>query len=212
MLRKYEKNAFNKIIKYDKSLIIWPRQTGKSFIIYKSIENFVINNKDKKIFFITDSIRNFNNAISRIYKDIGTVVLNNSSSTIRFINNNNLKFLSINNKFSSYLTYNPDYIIIDSYIGIRKNIDNILDLNMYINSSNSKKCKCLFTFLYDIDIIKIIDYKNDFYINILPYEYINHYEKKMNISKDLSYKSFDLLDYFDLIYIRKQKIQKLNNL
>ena len=34
----------------------------------------------------------------------------------------------------------------------------------------------------------------------------------MNISKDLSYKSFDLLDYFDLIYIRKQKIQKLNNL
>ena len=138
--------------------------------------------------------------------------MNNSSSTIRFINNNNLKFLSINNKFSSYLTYNPDYIIIDSYIGIRKNIDNILDLNMYINSSNSKKCKCLFTFLYDIDIIKIIDYKNDFYINILPYEYINHYEKKMNISKDLSYKSFDLLDYFDLIYIRKQKIQKLNNL
>ena len=89
-----------------------------------------------------------------------------------------MKFLSINNKFSSYLTYNPDYIIIDSYIGIRKNIDNILDLNMYINSSNSKKCKCLFTFLYDIDIIKIIDYKNDFYINILPYEYINHYEKK----------------------------------
>jgi hypothetical protein len=171
MLRKYEKNAFNKIIKYDKSLIIWPRQTGKSFIIYKSIENFVINNKDKKIFFITDSIRNFNNAISKIYKDIGTVVLNNSSSTIRFINNNNLKFLSINNKFSSYLTYNPDYIIIDSHIGIRKNIDNILDLNMYINSSNSKKCKCLFTFLYDIDIIKIIDYKNDFYINILPYEY-----------------------------------------
>jgi len=218
MLRAYQKIAFDKINDNDKSIIIWPRQTGKSYLINKIIENFVINNSNKKIIFITESESYFAHSTLRIEKDINNVVVRYNKYDISFINNNKLIFFSIrNNIFPLLSNYNPQLIVADCYKKIQKSkTNNILEINMY---SDISKCKCLYTFFYDINIIKDIDYKNDCYINILPYEKINNYSFdtdesiiNSNVVKDLSYKPCVLLDYYNLTFIRKRKIQILNSL
>jgi len=222
MLIDYQKYAFDKIIEYDKSIIIWPRQSGKSLLINKAIENFVINNNNKKIIFIADSDKFFSHSISRIQNDINGVVVKWSKNGISFINNNKLIFLSINNDiFSSLSHYNPNLIVVDSYTGMSNKKNNISTLNMYLSCTN---CKFVSTFSYDINVITSLDINNDFYINILPYykndkNYDNFYniksqnnKIKSNILNDLSYKPHHLLDYYDTSFIRKKKIQILNSL
>lgn len=216
MLRDYQKNAFNKIIKYDKSIIIWPRQTGKSLLINKVIENFVINNTDKVICFITDLKSYFGHSISRIQTDINNVVVRYKKSEISFINNNKLIFLSIKDDMSTILlTHKPELVVYDGYIGINYNHSIMHEFNRY---GNIIKCKFLLTFLYDIKLIKAADCNNDYYINVLPYDkqksLFDTIESKLNfnILKDLSYKPYYLLDYYNTSYIRKQKIQTLNSI
>jgi len=220
MLRDYQEYALSNFIKNDKSMFFWSRQTGKSFVINKMIENFVINNNDKKIFFIIDYKKYFRDFMSKIRNDINNVVVKYSSNNINFINNNKLTFCSITDNFFSILTsYNPELIVIDGFSKITNGINNVQYLNMFINMvSNKCKCKCIFTFEYNINIIKTLDYKNDYYINIIPYD-INDtlmidssYKLNSNILKDLSYKPYELLDYSNLSYIRKKKIKKLNSL
>ena len=63
-----------------------------------------------------------------------------------------------------------------------------------------------------MNVIKMLDDKNDFYINIIePNENdldIGHdYKEKI---KELSYKPENLLDYNNVVYQRKKKLKKLN--
>ena len=217
MLRDYQKCAFNKIIEYDKSIIIWPRQTGKSLLINKIIENFVLNNNNKIMLFITDLKSYFSNSISRIQTDIDNVVVRYKKNDINFINNNKLIFLSIKDDIPTILLkYKPELIVYDGYMGVYKDVNKFLEFNSYYSII---KCKLVFTFFYNIDLIKTADCNNDFYINIFPYDKNTKYifdsiDSNLNsdVLKDLSYKSCYLLDYYDESYIRKQKIQALNSL
>ena len=103
MLRDYQEYALSNFIKNDKSMFFWSRQTGKSFVINKMIENFVINNNDKKIFFIIDYKKYFRDFMSKIRNDINNVVVKYSSNNINFINNNKLTFCSITDNFFFYI-------------------------------------------------------------------------------------------------------------
>jgi uncharacterized protein YciU (UPF0263 family) len=64
-------------------------------------------------------------------------------------------------------------------------------------------------------VINLLDHNNDWYINIIPpsidmnIERDNYKEKVKELEK---YKSDELLDYFELLFQRKKKLQKLNKI
>jgi hypothetical protein len=90
------------------------------------------------------------------------------------------------------------------------------ELRNYIERN---KVKCIFTSTFmNLDVIKFLDYKNTFYINIFPIQPEDEYQFSKGISKystlmeKLSYKPKNLLDYMDNTYQRKIKLQRLKEI
>lgn len=220
MFIDYQEQAYNEIIKHDKSLIFWTRQTGKSFIINKTIENFILNNTHRKLLFIVDAKKWISDSIRKCHSDINnSYIIKKSKYSIEFINDNELLFCSIKESLDFILLqHKPDFILYDGFREIENNKENIFYINNYLNKINMN-CKVLFTFLFDINIILLFDSKNDYYINIVPFydseisiiDCINPNTNKKLINL-LRYKPYHLLDYYDLIYIRRKKILKINSI
>lgn len=214
-----QKHAYRKLLKYNNSFIFWTRQSGKTYLLTYFIENFVQNNKDKDILFIIDDEKYIRNSKKRILDEISKYVLIKiGNNDIRFINNNFLRFCTINYRFESTLIHTkPDVIIYDEFI-----IRDLNKIDLLIKYIEISKCKCIFTSTYiDTKVIKALDYKNNYYINILPF--FGHYDfspfhrnieydHKKIVYTELSYKPDELLDYRDIAYERMIKLKRLNEI
>jgi len=212
-------HAYKKILKYNNSFIFWTRQAGKTYLLTYFIENFVQNNKDKDILFIVNDERYIRNSRNKILAEISTFVLTKAGTVyLHFINNNILRFSSTNYRFDTTLEYTkPDVIIYDEFI-----IHDLNKIDLLIKYIEKTKCKCIFTSTYiDIKVINALDYKNNYYINILPffgqYDFSpfhrnEGYDHKKIVYTELSYKSDELLDYRDLAYERMIKLKRLKEI
>jgi hypothetical protein len=220
-IRDHQIYALNKLLKYQKSFLFWPRQTGKSFTISLFLDYFVNNNHNQNILFISNNKFYIKNDKDKIMRNIGNLILDkHRSEDINFINDNYLQFVSINQNYEYQLKeLTPSLIIFDEF-----NIDKISSLEKIINyiagkaefSNLNINPKCIFTSTFiDMKVINLLDYNNDWYINIIPpskdmnIEFDNYKDKVNELSK---YKSDELLDYCELLYQRKRKIQKLNKI
>ena len=198
MLRYYQKYTIDKFIDRQKCFISWIRQSGKNYTINKFLEYYVTNNNNKSILYICDGDKRINDNSYKILQDVNPGIIQKVKSVyIDFVNNNNLTFLSIN-KIEKILFYKYDLII---YNDIYR-INNIDILNNYINVHS---CKCIFfTFQMSDNIFKALDYKNDFYINILTNKNI----KKCDLMRYYN-KSKEDIDIFDTNFERNYKLKKL---
>jgi len=217
MLRDYQILAFNKLIEHNKSFIFWPRDKGKTYLLYSFIDYFVKNNKDQNIMFFVNDGRTTSTVIKNLQ-----LFLNNHGSIendCKIINDNIITIISIlSNRYGEALRgKNINCIIFDDF-----NIDlsYLNELSSYINVYNSN-CKIIMTSSFiNTMAIKMLDYNNDFYINIKCVsdderkKYIYHkfmnYDYDSLIKNDLAYKSDNLLDFDYTIYQRRKKIQALN--
>jgi len=218
-LRDYQIKTLNKLIKYDNSFVFWPRQTGKSTLISAYIENFVINNSGKDILFICDSRRCIKYARNKIIDNLYYLVNNiKNSNKISFVNSNILTFFSFDFDLYYHLNFlKPELVIFDElYISDSTRDDvKITEFSYYMKNFN---CKSIFiSSRIDTRVIKSLDYRNQYYINIIPTNDKDlHLSENNNdykiIINELSYKPDELLDYFDLNYQRKKKLKKLNKI
>jgi hypothetical protein len=213
-LNYYQEYTFNKLSKYNRSIIMWPRQSGKSYLIISIIEDFIKNNSDKDILLIVSNPKCEYYIFSRILKEIGGYISKKSKSInkISFINNNDVTIRTINNYDSVLHKIKPEFIIYDEVFNFNYQKNVMLD---YYIKNNS--CKCIFTSTYFyLDMLKMLDYYNDFYINIKPSlsDYLDDYQlyNYNDIVKKLYYKPAHLLDVMSIKFIRTQKIKKLNKI
>jgi hypothetical protein len=222
-LKDYQMVLFNRLISYDKSLVFWARQTGKSLVVTKYIENFINNENNKNILFIINHKKYITTSKVRILHEIGQSIIDkHRTDDIFFINNNFLKFVAINNMNIEYIlsTLAPELIIYDEFR--IDNPDKLFSIRKFIEIS---KCKCIFTSTFlDIELVHYLDINNDYYINIMPptltihnnqFSFSNMDDPNINnrlIIKELGYKPDELLDYSDTIFQRKRKLKKLNKI
>lgn len=213
MLIDYNISLLNKVIKNDNSLLFWPRQTGKSTLLSYYIENFVENNNNQDIIFFNDDREHNKYSKSKLIHDICNVIVKKKYTGVyemSFKNENFLTFCSIQESYEHTLfRLKPSIIIYDNFH--HKNLNNYRYLFMYLNLNN---CKSIFTSnSIDTRVIKALDYKNNYYINIRrnnsSYESYNY---DFLIKKELSYKPDELLDFNDTIYQRRKKLQVLNKI
>ncbi len=217
-LKSYQKFAFNKLLKYNKSFVFWTRNTGKTYLMISIIENFVQNNRDKDILFIVNNNTSINNTRKQFINDVPYFIIEKIGNVTLYLKNNNLlRFCSVDDRFNNTLYYiKPDLIICDDFY-----IQDLSDVAQLLYYIDSNKCKCIFTSNNtSIKLVEMFDYKNDFYINIMPYFNDNNesdwntmndlYVKKLK--KQLDYKPEELIDYYDIIFQRKQKLKILNNI
>jgi hypothetical protein len=212
-IRDHQIYALNKILKYQKSFLFWPRQTGKSFTISLFLDYFVNNNNSQNILFISNKKEYISVNRDRILKNIGNLTVDkHRSDNLYFINNNYLQFISINQDYGYQLReLTPSLVIFDEF-----NIDRISNLDAIAVYIGFSKCKCIFSSTFmDMMVINLLDSNNDWYINIIPpsidmnIERDNYQEKVKELEK---YKSDELLDYCELLFQRKKKLQKLNKI
>jgi hypothetical protein len=214
-LFQHQKIAFDKIIKNDKNFIFWPRQYGKSTLISAYLEHFINNNYNQNILIVCDQIAFIKNCRNKINSDIGQLSIDkHRSDDLYFINDIFLKFCSIKQHKStlSYImsTLTPTLIIFDN-IYLYNSYYNIEEFDMFLNTK----------FLYvssfiDLRLIKLLDYNNDFYIDIIqPVDKINVNDNDSItyfVIKELNYKPDELLDFSGKIFQRKRKLRKLNQI
>ena len=132
-----------------------------------------------------------------------------------FLNDNYLTFCSIQESYEHILhKLKPSVIIYDEFY--HKDLKKYEYLAYYLDNNN---CKVIFTSTYiDTRIIKLFDSKNDFYINIRKITkdniepFFKNYDYKRLLRKDLSYKKTELLDFDDVIYQRKKKLEYLKKI
>ncbi len=216
-LRDYQLSIFNKLIKFDKSILLCPRQIGKTQILIEFLNYYINNNKDKNILFVVSNSRNIKMLMERIYHQFGSIILNKhrTENFLYLINNNSCKILQFSKINLEKLNLFPPSIIIFDEFDINSNVDDFYIINFYIKYFN---CKSIFVSssshieqnrLQDsginLDIIKLLDKNNDYFINI-TYNNID-----IEIIKELSYKPYYLLHLNDLQYNRKQKLKNLKD-
>lgn len=214
-MRLYQANAYNKILQHNNSFFIWPRQSGKSTLLSYVISDFVKNNIDKDILFFHNNAKSSNNGRNKLLQDLGDIIMSKirNKNGLNFINNNYLEFCTLDQNYQYLLFRNKPSLIIYDDLCIN-NINRLIDLELDIDTF---KIKTIFTSTYfDTDAIRLLDHRNNFYVNILPpflekntYKMYNDY-KNMVRSK-LNYKSKELID-FDDSYLRIEKIKQLNKI
>jgi hypothetical protein len=200
-------------------MVFWPRRQGKTYLLTHYIENFVQNNYDQEIVFFGNTQRNYNDNRDIILSDIMPVIdpKRIRKAELGFINGNFLTFESIERDQKYEMTLNklkPNLIIYDEIM-----LGNTYFLSELRNYIERNKVKCIFTSTFmNLDVIKFLDYKNTFYINIFPIQPEDEYQFSKGISKystlmeKLSYKPKNLLDYMDNTYQRKIKLQRLKEI
>lgn len=208
-----------KLLCYDKSILLWARQTGKTTIIFDYLNIYVQQNQNCDILFFCNKEKLCNDAKNFLFRNYKNVVDQNRKH-IKLTNNNRLKFCSIRSEYHNDLLYlKPELIIFDDVSVDIKCLDYLID---FINSNCYRKydppCKCLLTGTYiNGDLIKSIDCYNDFYINLKKEnnQIKNCYSDHNNVSLDInffSYKPTNLFDADDIRYERKKKLIKINEL
>lgn len=202
-----------KILYYDKSFLLWARQTGKTTIIFDYLKNYVQQNKNSDILFFCNDEK-ICNTKNLLFRNCHSIILNHNEKYINFINKNKLKFCSIRCDNFKYLHYlKPNLIIFDDIFKYVKAMEYLIK---YVNC-NGDSCKCLLTGTYtDGDLVKSFDCYNDFYINIKKENKKLDFDSKLNdVSLEInffSYKPIDLLDINDIRYERKKKLIIINEL
>lgn len=209
-LRNYQQFTYNKILLNNKNLIIWPRQTGKTFLLLKFLEDYIKSNYDKDILVLSNTKQQ---SLSLKYKMISYLfetIFKIRDKNLSLINDNYIEFSSVGSNYSHLLyKLKPDLIIFEEIYN--ENSDNFLELISYIDRT---KCKCIFTSTYiNIKTITTIDYRNDYYINLI--EFFKD-ENSPNIKKLLYYKPDVLLDYDSkstyTIFQRREKLKRINKI
>jgi hypothetical protein len=217
-LRDYQSQTYKILLYHNNCMLFWPRQRGKTYLLTHYIENFVQNNYDQEIVFFGNNHRNNNDCRDKILRDIMPVIdpKRIRKAELGFINENYLTFESIEDR-KYEMTLNklkPTLIIYDEIM--LGNTYVLAELRNYIERNN---VKCIFTSTFmNLDIIKFLDYKNTFYINIFPIQPEDEFEFSKGVSKystlleKLSYKPKKLLDYMDNTFQRKIKLQRLKEI
>jgi len=219
-LFKHQIRAFNKIINNDKNFIFWPRQYGKSHLISAYLEHFINNNSNQNILFICYEKNYIKYSKQKLLNDIGYLTVDkHRTDDLYFINDNFLKFCSIKQHFDTisgmFKTLSPSLIIFNEVYALSTNNIQRLYSNNFLNG------KILYTSSFiDIQLIKMLDYNNDFYINIeQPVDKIDTFglfKDDINLIyfdiKELNYKPDDLLYFSDKVYQRKIKLKKINTI
>lgn len=216
-LTNIQKNALNKLIKNNESFIFWPRQSGKSRLLVHYIEYLVNNSKDEEIIYVGYDQKNselFGNKI--IYHTPNIIKKYKNKKELSFINNNYITFYTNNGDNLEYLIscLKPTLMLFDDFMFNNK-FNSIIPLLSYL------KCKLIFTSNYiDFELIKSLDYNNNFYINIIP-QYkenwihdrnSNCYEFEKLVKENLYYKSSELLDFDNIIFQRDKKLKIINKI
>jgi hypothetical protein len=208
-LKPHQVAAFYKIIRNDKSIIIWPRRYGKSYLVYYYIENYIKNNFDKNILFFETGMQHINAHKHNLLSNIDQKLIKKiKEKELIFINGNNIKFNNIYQKkfnLNYELFFMPDLIIYDNN-NYNSNLLNIRDISNYIYCN---KIRSIFTSdQIDLNLIKILDYRKDYYLNIQL-----DLQSDINfIKRQFSYKYYDLFDINDTLYQRGKKLQILNKI
>ena len=216
-MKKYQRLAFDNILRYNKSMILWPRQMGKSLLLSYYIENFITNNSGQNIIFFDDDKKRNKYSKDTMIHNLNHLLVRkkyNSRYEMSFVNDNNLTFCSIQESYEHNLfRIKPSVIIYDDFY--HKDLNKYYYLFSYISKN---KCKVIFTSTYiDTRVISALDYNNDFYINIrritenVEPNFIN-YDYEHLVKNILSYKSAQLLDFDGIISVRRQKLEYLKKI
>jgi hypothetical protein len=185
-LKNYQNDTLRKLIYHDKSFLLWARHTGKSGVLYAYIENYVKYNNDHDIIFFGNYQKNCEHNQTEMLKFFSqsNIIIGITKNTIKFINNNALKFHSIGDSYCNDLMYlKPELIIYDElfYEKISSKFEILMNYIYYHN------CKCIFTGTkVEFDIIKKIDCKNDYYINIKK-KMMNYLNNGQNLYQNIMY-------------------------
>lgn len=206
-LRNYQEFTYNKILLNNKNIIIWPRQTGKTFLLLKFLENYIKSNSDKDILILSNTQQQSLFLKDKMLNYLFETIFKIKQKNLNLINDNYIEFRHLT-KYDMIYQLKPDLIIFED---IEKLSDiSSYELIRYIDHSN---CKCIFTSTYiDINTITTIDYRNDYYINLI--EFLGN-KNSPNIKK-LYYKPDDLFDYDSkntyTIFQRREKLKRINKI
>lgn len=211
-LNKYQKYSYKSILNHDKNILLWNRQLGKTTIILHYIRNFILNNINTDIIFFSNSESFWLEIRSKIFNSLGKYVIENTSvvsKKIRFINNNDLKFISINNYdyFIDLIRIKPELIIFDEIWNMKN--EKLDKLHFYVCNNS---CKVILTGTnISMENILFLDSQNDYYININS-DSITYNEITNEIRKWLSYKPNHLIDFDNILFQRKKKLERLKKI
>jgi hypothetical protein len=217
-LKDHQLRVFNKLIKHDKSFVFCPRQWGKTYVLTKYLEYFIQNNRGENILLIGEQKGYLKNILAKILREIGNLTIDKHRTEIGlyFINGNYLEICEIKKLNMSLLgMLNPKLILYDEIF-----LDDLNDLHLLAFYIKMSKCKCIFnTTKLNIDIVKLLDCNNDYYIKIIPINLFDNLNKENNllldhkkIIKAFSYKPPELFDFDDMVYQRRIKLNKLKEI
>ena len=91
-----------KLLCYDKSILLWARQTGKTTIIFDYLNIYVQQNQNCDILFFCNNEKLCNDAKNFLFRNYKNVVDQNRKH-IKLTNNNRLKFCSIRSEYHNDL-------------------------------------------------------------------------------------------------------------
>jgi len=231
-LKKYQEEVFNKLLKHDKTFIFWSRQMGKSYLIEYYLNYFINNKINENIIYFT---KYYKYCVNLKNKLLNYNIVTQTNHSILFKNNITLRFC----KFEEGYAYTlrgllPSLIIFDEFSIKDLNGSDLIRLTELIYYINTNKCKIIFISTHiDIRLVRLMDGKNDYYINVMQNfeilknsnnisggpiyntEYLAEFggsEYRKILEKEFSYKPFNLLDFNDLSYQRKCKLKILREI
>jgi len=232
-LREYQKYVFNKFkYEHDKLFLVWFRQSGKSFLMVKIVEDFILNNKGKKILFFVDKkqyITHFKDMVIRNIPSNYCISKHRSDDCLYFINDNFLQFCSFKQGMSPLFTPAPDLVILDT-IFLTPTETQRTQLKLLKIFMDAIVCKWIvvpaLTELPDI-YLDILDNDDTFYVNVLSYHmlnngietpkgedsWVNHYTFKEDKCLEWFHnKRPEMVEYMSKNYMRRLKLKKLKKI
>lgn len=196
----YQKYFLEKVKKYQKSLMVWPRMTGKSNFLVDVVVDYILNNQSKEILIITH-----NKLISYLYGNILSLIGKNNLNFKKYYknlccNNNNIKFISygevINNRYDFVFIDDVDYDSTNNKEIFHKHRGKILLLTSKLHYS----------------LISNADHNGDFYVGVVPYSSLCDNEKFFDVTKtheylfnEYHYEYNHIFDIYKELNIEKKK-------
>jgi len=217
-LKHHQKYLLNKLHQHDKNIIFWQPGMGVSCILDYFILQYTQKNKNKKIFILSYTRAQSKYRMRQFFRDVDlfsnkNYFTNIKKDKIELVNNNIVNFYLMDQSFEYFLYgTKPDIIIVDDIrFSFNSKKMNIIDI--FTHNCN---CKVIFTSnKLDLDLIKFFDFNNDFYINIMPYNFNGVFVNDTYYNdtlKKLSYKPKHLLDFYNTRFEREEKLKRLKKL
>lgn len=217
ILNRHQNIALQKILKNDKSFIIWPRREGKTYLTFYVILDYVYRNQknlDKDIFIVSNKINYLHNYRSDFIKFLSKYTNHNiinkmKKDSIIFFNNTCVSFHIIDNTIFNHnlRRLKPELIIYDDIDMNEQYYDIIRTGNFHVFS----KSDLLFTSsYYNNFLISDLDSQNSFYLNII----VGENTKKISLIDSFlkQRKTKEMYDFNYMSYIRKKKLEKINQI